>query len=88
MTNEEKFEDEILDIAKNWHKVAVYHGEPCACESISCPMCDFHRGIEDCNTALQEWLKAEYEKYNEVESVERMACEMKQDWSKNVWSDG
>lgn len=60
MTNEEKFKDEILDIAKNWNRVAVYKGKPCACESISCPVCDFHRGSEDCTTSLQEWLNAEY----------------------------
>lgn len=75
MTNEEKFKDEILDIAKNWNRLAVSHGKPCACESISCPMCDLFRSGASCHMGLQEWLDAEYEQHI---TVEQTAYEMEQ----------
>lgn len=65
MTNREKYQEKLLDIALQGKCVALLHGEPHACTDIYCPDCDMFEiceADEDAEAAYrQEWAETEAE---------------------------
>lgn len=70
MLNVEKFEDEVLALARDGNIFAVVNGKPLPCKNVECKDCDLIK-IEGygCLYRMMSWLLSEYE-------------EPKVDWSK------
>ena len=64
MTNAEKWEKEIIEIARYGYLVAVSQGKPArCCGELYCGDCDLHiyaGGIGKCRTKRLEWFNEEY----------------------------
>lgn len=60
MTNREKYEKEILDIACAGNTIAVKNGVPCTCDiTIRCDECDLNDDAR-CDNNLIKWCNSEY----------------------------
>ena len=65
MTNREKYQEKLLDIAISGNVMALIKGEPKCCHDIYCPDCDMFEiceADEDAEAAYrQEWAEKEAE---------------------------
>lgn len=80
MKNFEKWEREILDIAKRGRRFAVEDGKPKDCASSDCGKCDlsYHKTQDkrSCIGKRIEWLYAEYVEKPKLTKQERKFCEL------------
>lgn len=61
MTNREKFQKEILDIACNGDCIAKVNGKLVSCINTLCCDCDFDDVEIECCKMVQEWCEKEYQ---------------------------
>lgn len=80
MKNFEKWEKEVLDIARRGRRFAVENGKPVDCASSNCNKCDlsYHKTQDkrSCIGKRIEWLYAEYVEKPKLTKQERKFCEL------------